>query len=190
MPRESQAETVDAVRRKLLKTTAVAGGFLAAGHLPYSKPAVRSFFGVRSAWAQPSGTTMAQFSGNLQATGPVGTGQDAYTFTTTAMNTMLTINVMITGGAAVPEIGLFAPGDPVTGTNIITGTGNGSTGPFPVVVNAIAVGSYTLAIEDNLSDGAEVSFSYQIDITAGAPIIPGGQVITDGPESLGPTPGG
>lgn len=45
---------VDQVRRKLLRSTAVLGGAFAAGQLPYDSPAVKSFFGTRSAWAQPS----------------------------------------------------------------------------------------------------------------------------------------
>ncbi len=47
-------DRVDTVRRKLLRSSAVIGGGLALGHLPYQRPAVKSFFGVRSAWAQPS----------------------------------------------------------------------------------------------------------------------------------------
>ena len=59
MADETRREDLDAVRRKLLKSTLTAGGFLAAGHVPYVKPAVKSFFGVRSAWAQPTGVTDA-----------------------------------------------------------------------------------------------------------------------------------
>lgn len=190
MSRQPQAENVDVVRRKLLKTTAVAGGFLAAGHLPYAKPAVKSFFGVRSAWAQPTPITMAQFNGALpDLGGGLGTGQDAWTFDTTVANTMLTINVMITSGSATPEIGLFAPGVPTTGINLLNGIMSGYTGPFPVVVNAPAVGTYTLAIEDELINPVEVPFSYQLDVTAGASIVPGPQLITDGPETLTPGSG-
>lgn len=45
----------DPVRRKLLRATALLGGAFAAGRLPYEKPAMKSFFGVRQAWAQGSG---------------------------------------------------------------------------------------------------------------------------------------
>lgn len=45
---------VDSVRRKLLRASIVAGGGLALGQIPYSRPAVKSFFGTREAWAQAS----------------------------------------------------------------------------------------------------------------------------------------
>lgn len=45
---------VDQVRRKLLRSGLILGGAFAAGQIPYSRPAVKSFFGVRSAWAQAS----------------------------------------------------------------------------------------------------------------------------------------
>lgn len=193
MSRQMKAEHVDAVRRKLLKSSLVAGGFLAAGHLPYSKPAVKSFFGVRSAWAQPSvvpAIMMAQFTGNLpDLGGGQGTGQDAWTFDTTLPNTMLTINVMVTGGAGMPEIGLFAPGVATIGINLMTGVPGGYNGALPVVVNAAVVGTYTLAVEDSLINAAQVPFSYQLDVTAGAAIVPGGKVVNSGPETLAPTGG-
>ena len=178
MPRQEKVGQVDDVRRKLLKSSMIAGGFFAAGSLPYAKPAVRSFFGTRSAWAQAS-TFATQFTGSLPDLGSplgaaLGTGQDAWTFDTTQPNTTLTINAMVTGGGpATPEIGLFAPGVPTTGINLLNGIAGGYVAPLPVVVVAAAVGTYTIAIEDSLIDALQVSFSYQINITAGAPIVPG-----------------
>lgn len=195
MPSPKSAEQVDNIRRKLLKSSMMAGGFLAAGSLPYAKPAVKSFFGVRSAWAQASAFS-AQFTGQLSDLGSplgaaLGTGQDAWTFDTTVANTTLTINAIVTGGGpATPEIGLFAPGIPTTGINLLNGIAGGYIAPLPVVVVAAAVGTYTIAIEDSLIDALQIPFSYQIDITSGAPIIPGPQVITDGPETLPPSSGG
>lgn len=184
MSRPTRAEQVDTVRRKLLKSSMVAGGLLAAGHLPYVKPAVKSFFGVRTAWAQASGNFTAQFIGTLVDLGGLeGTGQDAWLFDTTQPNTSVTINVMITSGAATPEIGLFT-GLTVLGTNLITGMGGGTLGPFPVMAVLAAVGTYTLAIEDSLINALQVPFSYQIDVTASLPIVPGGAFVTDGPETL------
>ena len=52
---ESPNPNIDPVRRKLLRATALLGGAFAAGRLPYEKPALKSFFGVRQAWAQGSG---------------------------------------------------------------------------------------------------------------------------------------
>ncbi|MCP4204882.1 MAG: hypothetical protein GY769_23485 [bacterium] len=187
MSDQTRSEQVDAVRRKLLKSSMVAGGFLAAGHLPYSKPALKSFFGVRSAWAQPS-SFMVQFTGDLpDLGGGFGTGQDAWQFDTTQPNTTLTINAIVTVGTANQEIGLFAPGIPVFGVNLLTGAPGGYTGPFPVApIVVAAVGTYTLAIEDNLINALQVPFSYQLDVAADMPIVPGAQVINDGVETLKP----
>ncbi len=54
MTRNQDGGSVDGVRRKLLRSSLVAGGAFALGQLPYERPAVKSFFGTRSAWAQPS----------------------------------------------------------------------------------------------------------------------------------------
>jgi hypothetical protein len=54
MTKKDPGEGVDEVRRKLLRTSIVLGGAFAAGQIPYSRPQTKSFFGVRSAWAQPS----------------------------------------------------------------------------------------------------------------------------------------
>ena len=187
MSEEKKREQLDTVRRKLLKASLAAGGFMAAGHLPYVKPTAKSFFGVRSAWAQPTGVTNAQFTGTLvDLGGGLGTGQDGWELTTTQANTTLTIDVAITAGAAALEIGLFAPGVATTGTNLLTGVPGGYNGPFPVVVVAAAIGAYTVAIEDSNPDFAQVQFSYQIDVSADLPFFPGGQVISGGSETLRP----
>jgi hypothetical protein len=44
----------DPTRRKLMRSAAAFGGLLAAGSLPWESPAVKSFFGARAAWAQPT----------------------------------------------------------------------------------------------------------------------------------------
>jgi hypothetical protein len=44
----------DPARRKLLRSAAAMGGLFAAGSLPWESPAVKSFFGARAAWAQPT----------------------------------------------------------------------------------------------------------------------------------------
>ena len=49
-----EGKAIDEVRRRLLRISVLMGGAVLGGHLPYSKPAVKSFFGVRSAYAQPS----------------------------------------------------------------------------------------------------------------------------------------
>ena len=45
---------VDEIRRKLLRTGMIAGGGFVLGSLPYAKPQVKSFFGQRAAFAQPT----------------------------------------------------------------------------------------------------------------------------------------
>ena len=187
MAKDNRPEDLDIVRRKLLKTSLAAGGLAGAGHLPYVKPAVKSFFGVRSAWAQPTGVTTARFSGTLvDLGGGLGTGQDGWELTTTQPNTTLTIDVAVTAGAAAPEIGLFGPGVPTTGVNLLVGGPGGYSGPFPVSVAVADVGDYTVAIEDSNPDFAQVQFSYQIDISSDLPFFPGGQVIVGGSETLRP----
>lgn len=61
--------SVDQVRRKILKSAMIAGGAFAAGSVPYSRPGVKSFFGVRSAYAQPS--IMYTISCSLEPSLPV-----------------------------------------------------------------------------------------------------------------------
>lgn len=64
---------VDNIRRKLLRTSIVLGGAFAAGQIPYSRPATKSFFGVRSAWAQPSVTFTFDVSISVSNQGGPGT---------------------------------------------------------------------------------------------------------------------
>lgn len=54
MTKKRHGGGVDEVRRKLLRTSIVLGGAFAAGQIPYSRPETKSFFGIRSAYAQPS----------------------------------------------------------------------------------------------------------------------------------------
>jgi hypothetical protein len=63
---------VDNVRRKLLRTSIVMGGAFAAGQIPYRRPETKSFFGVRSAWAQP--TVPYTFDVSFQVSGTGGPG--------------------------------------------------------------------------------------------------------------------
>lgn len=55
MAKKKHSPDPDPARRKLLRATAVLGGAFAAGQLPYEKPALKSFYGTRQAWAQGSG---------------------------------------------------------------------------------------------------------------------------------------
>ena len=53
--KKSQSDPIDPIRRKLLRTSMVLGGVFAVGQLPYERPRLKSFFGVREAWAQLTG---------------------------------------------------------------------------------------------------------------------------------------
>lgn len=65
--------SVDEVRRKLLRSSIIASGAFALGHVPYSRPETKSFFGIRSAYAQPSVVTTITCS--FTVTPNPGTGQ-------------------------------------------------------------------------------------------------------------------
>ena len=187
MPDEPYSDRVDKVRRKLLTSAATATALLTAGHLAYTRPAVRSFFGVRSAWAQPTGLSVRFCGEQPDLGGGLGTGQDAWEYDVIQPNTTLTIDARIPVGIPQREVGLFAPGVPTTGINLLTGAAlTGYLGPFPVTHTVADAGTYTIAIEDHKSDALETPFSYCLEITADRPLMPGAQVIDDGPESLGP----
>ncbi len=105
---------VDEVRRKLLRTSMVLGGAFAAGQIPYSRPQAKSFFGVRSAWAQPS--VMFNFEVSFDVSGQGGPG-------TVCQNAIIdNIKVQVT---PVPPVGTLmrcAPttDDPANPTLIMT----------------------------------------------------------------------
>ncbi len=55
MKNKSPSDPIDPIRRKLLRTSMVLGGVFAVGQIPYTAPRLKSFFGVREAWAQLTG---------------------------------------------------------------------------------------------------------------------------------------
>lgn len=66
-------ERLDSVRRRFLRAGLVAGSGLALGHLPWAKPEVKSFFGVRSAYAQASALVVCTVSPtSLDFSAPAG----------------------------------------------------------------------------------------------------------------------
>lgn len=69
----SSDKKVDQVRRKLLKTSVVVGGALAAGQLPYTRPEVKSFFGTSTAYAQATPVFSIACTAVATATGGPGT---------------------------------------------------------------------------------------------------------------------
>lgn len=70
--------SADPVRRKLLRTSLVLGGGFALGQIPYVRPRLKSFFGVREAWAQLTGPATIACTAEASASQGAGTAcQDA-----------------------------------------------------------------------------------------------------------------
>lgn len=196
MNEERLEERVDDVRRKLLKTSAVVGGTMVLGHLTYQKPAWKSFFGVRSAWAQPTSFLQHQFQGQLGTSAPgtmEDTGQDCFEFTS-ADNNQLSINVSPDMNLDI-EIYLYGPG--AVGQNQ-PNLLNANQNPFGLnasqmaggaesaVVTTPTTGTYTLCIEDARSPNQRVAGLYTGTITSTKPMGPLTAVVDEGPQSDGP----
>ena len=182
-------EGVDDLRRRLLRSSAILGGTFVVGHLPYRSPVLRSFFGVRNAYAQLSGPLMITLNGQLGTMMPPAmqnTGQDAWQFTVQA-NTALTIMVTHDGNQ-ISEVGLFEPGVPTTGTNALNGTSAGVVVASGGMVNhtAVMAGTWTFAIEDDKDDADELNSTYTVKITGDKPLGAPTQTINEGAETLRP----
>ncbi len=187
-------ERINEVRRRLLRASAVAGGALALGQIPYSKPALKSFFGTREAYAQVTLFSEINAAGQL-GMGPVGfpesTGQDCYQFSVPTANTTLTITVTPDPNLEI-EIFLYAPGvaQPFLGkTNLLKGNPTSFNnnpavgGAESTMITVAATGVYTIAVEDSRSPASEVAGTYSIKIVADNPIGPFSVVCDEGPES-------
>ena len=163
---------------------------MVVAHLPYRSPAVRSFLGVRNAYAQATPPLMISFNGRLGNPAVPGTtqntGQDAFEFGVLA-NTALVITLTHDGNIDA-EVGLFPPGVTPAGTNVLTGTGQGlvlATGGT-AMFTAVAPGTWTFAIEDQRVDLVEVVGDYTVTITADKTLGPPMQVTDEGTETLRP----
>lgn len=194
MSEDRLEERVNDVRRKLLKTSAVVGGSMVLGHLTYQKPAWKSFFGVRSAWAQPTSFMQHVLDGQLGTLAPGtadATGQDCWEFAS-ASNNNLTINATNTDGFLNIELFLYAPGAVGAGeTNLLTGNPfgldqNGLGASEGGVVNTPTTGTYTICIEDQRTVGNELAGVYQIVIDSTKPMGPAMMTVDEGPESDAP----
>lgn len=170
------------VRREFLKSvakrSAVLAGLIATAHLPYKKPKVDSFFGVKSAYAQITPSTTIRVTGNLGILSPgtvEDTGQDAYEFDCPAG---LTLQIDVTTDQYVwAEIGLFAPGTTTADTNLLTGGSGGleASGQGAAINTSwgpTEAGTYTIAIEDAEPDDSEIAGTYEIVISTTQPIGP------------------
>ena len=185
----------DRARRKLLQAGAIGAGALAAGHLPWERPEVKSFFGVRSAWAQTSFLQIVM-EGRLGTSTPgtsESTGQDLWEFEVFVSPTQLTITAESLDGFIDPELFLYLPGAVGAGeNNLLTGTpfafnmaGTGATESTTVTVATTLAqrGIYSLAIESALPPASEVAGDYRITVDANQPVGPPSQVIDEGTES-------
>lgn len=189
-------ERVDQVRRKLLRASAVVGGGAVLGHLTYQKPAWKSFFGVRSAWAQPTAFFRHMVSGQLGTLAPgnpdPNAGQDCWAFASAAGN-QLTINATNPDGFLDIEIYLYAPGAVgINQPNLLNGgiplglNVNGVGGSEGGVVTTPTTGTYTVCIEDERTAADQVAGAYTITIDSTKPMGPISQTVDEGPESDGP----
>ncbi len=188
-------ERINEVRRRLLQASAVAGGSLVLGHLPYQKPALKSFFGVREAYAQATTFLEINAAGRLGdpqvAPGTPGpTGQDCYRFNVPTPNTTLTITVTPDAFLDI-EVFLYGPGllPPFAGqTNLLTSNTFGLNqagvgGVETAMITVAAVGDYHIAVEDERGPADEVAGDYSIQIVADNPIGPFAVVCDEGDES-------
>lgn len=180
------------------KRSAVLAGIAAAAHLPYKKPALQSFFGVRSAYAQATPTYSINMSAQMGSS-PLGVvqsiRQDAYTFDC-PVGVILTIEV--TAVWLWAEIGLFAPGDDTSDVNLLTGAAGvgfesaGVDEPINTTYGPTTeAGLYTIAIEDQRNNPIdpppnETSGTYSITIYSPQPLGAPTQIIDQGPETLLP----
>ncbi|MDX1503697.1 MAG: hypothetical protein R3325_15165 [Thermoanaerobaculia bacterium] len=192
-----------------MKASAVAAGGLAAGHLPWSRPEIKSFFGVRSAYAVPTFALQQSAQGQLGAGSPgdaEDTGQDRWDFLVYSPNTQVTITVTPDANLDV-ELFLYRCADvPAMGSaagidNLLQGPGNplGFNQAGPGVAESVTVTlgvgpffpeCYTLAVEDERSPPNELVGQYTIQLTADKEIgclEPSGD---DAPESDAPAEGG
>lgn len=194
MSQERLEERVDSVRRKLIKASVVAGGGLALGHVTYQRPAWKSFFGVRSAWAQPTSFLQHILTGQLGVLAPgtaEDTGQDCWTFDSANDNDL---TIVATPDANLDiELFLYAPGAVGSGeTNLLTGNpfgldANGQGMPESAMINTPNVGTYTLCIEDNRTAGNQTAGTYTIQIDSTRPMSAAVMTVDEGPESDGPS---
>ncbi len=195
MAQERLDERVDNVRRKLIKASAVVGGGAVLGHVTYQRPAWKSFFGVRSAWAQPTSFLQHVLNGQLGVLAPgtaENTGQDCWEFASASDNELTILATSLDGNLDI-ELFLYAPGAVGAGqTNLLTGNpfgldNSGLGASESGVVVTPSTGTYTLCIEDNRSAVNQVAGEYTIQIDSTRPMGAATMIVDEGPESDGPS---
>lgn len=101
-------EQLDDVRRKLLRAAALSGAGLTLGQIPYTAPAIKSFFGTRVAWAQATGPLCGVVVVNARPTQDGPTADFEVTNTGTEAFDLTEIN------SSNPEFIVVTPSLPVT----------------------------------------------------------------------------
>ena len=125
---------------------------------------------------------------------------DLYEFDLQA-GTKVDISLLGISGNSVPRLALFAPGTPLSGTNLLTGTNrdlrcggqNQELAPDPVLV--IAGGVYTLAVVRDWGSSAGASGTYRLDVATDKTHIALGRTADDissqaAGDACGPVPQG
>ena len=155
---DHHADRPDRLRRKLLRSSALLGGALAAGHaLPYAKPGSKSFMGISSAYAVQTPGFM--FSGCF-AEEEFGVAGE--------VNPSGLVSSITATVSPIPPVGT-AISLTVTSTDPLNPTGTGSTAPTDAAGIA-AFGDFDMFTDfggaPTLPDGAVVSFTHAFVDTA------------------------
>lgn len=143
----------------------------------------------------PSGVT--SFSGNYGWTCADGANcQDVFDFTVAA-GSVLTVRVNNVGGGSAAQIALYAPGTPLGGTNLLTGTNKElrctaaancdlfTGGEQKVGVTAAVAGNYRVAVTRDWGLSCGGTGTYRLEVTSTVAFQVGNQTVQDQP-SLAP----
>lgn len=109
--------------------------------------------------------------------------QDVYDFVL-AENTALTVTVTQVTGPSVVRLAVYGPGQPLGGTNLLTGTTNERQCAFAnaadsVTALAIPAGTYRVVIGRDWGFSSGATGTYTLDVTTDKPLTALGQTAND-----------
>ena len=120
-------EAVDEPRRRLARAVALWGGYAAVAHVPYQSPIIRSFIGVRNAYAQATpmlGCSVTPTSidfGDVDIT-PASTLDRTFTITNTGTSAFTVTGFVVTNPAPMHDhFTVQTPPTPATPFTLIGG---------------------------------------------------------------------